>query len=248
MLNLFERQYTNRSISMKNTFRLIAPILTMAITITPTITSASSWTDWTSDNGSTVSGTVSGVTVTTNIDNSDFAQLNENPASTNYFTGFSGYTTPYGANGPTSSDIIGLSDASTQNIQFSSAVTDPLIAIVSWNGNNINFASQYNAILLSSGCGWWGCEGGTNLNNSTPISGSNGIIELQGTFTNISFTVPNYEDWHGFTVGIEGVADNNIPEPSSIALLGIGFLGFVAARRKNLPKVIDFNPETQRYC
>lgn len=55
-----------------------------------------------------------------------------------------------------------------------------------------------------------------------------GVIRLPGTYTSISFTHTS-ENWHGFTVGVAGLADNGgtVPEPGTLTLLAFGLLGLV---------------------
>ena len=53
------------------------------------------------------------------------------------------------------------------------------------------------------------------------------MIRLPGVHSSISFTDTS-ENWHGFTVGVVGLAgEQPAPEPASIALLGLG-LGLAA--------------------
>jgi hypothetical protein len=56
---------------------------------------------------------------------------------------------------------------------------------------------------------------------------------LQGTFTSVSFTVPNGEYWHGFTVGFNGAS--TVPEADEWAmmLLGLPLLGWVVRRKQS---------------
>ncbi len=105
----------------------------------------------------------------------------------------------------------------------------------SWNGNTIEFGVPIS--IDSSGSGYWGS--GTAILNSTGTgfygsSEFHGIIALSGSFDSISFTHTS-DYWHGFTVGVSGLADagsgpNPIPEPSTMLLFGVGLAGLAGVR------------------
>jgi len=63
----------------------------------------------------------------------------------------------------------------------------------------------------------------------------NGTIQFNGTFTQISWTNPQFEFYYAFTVGAEGTTTPAIPEPGTYMLLGTGFLAIsVLIRRRAL--------------
>jgi hypothetical protein len=194
------------------------------------------WTNWTASTSTSATGNVVAGASTVGVTFSGpiaFTQLNN--------TGFNYWQnppTPYlsseVSNAPATSDIIGLGSAGTFTITFSAPVVNPLIGLVSWNGAVVDFAGTPNLQYLSSGCGYWGCGTFANATSSS-FDGSgelHGVIELQGTFSSITFTDSVDEYWHGLTVGFERVA-TTVPEPGSLPLMlaGLGALGLVLRRR-----------------
>jgi len=195
-----------------------------------------SWTEWTSAGAGVVDGTMSVGMTSIGVTYSgpyDFAQLNG--AGTNYWTNPTIYTGGPVSNPPPNPDIIALGTGGLKTITFSQAVENPIIALVSWNGNDVDFGTPIT--ILNFGAGYWGSGTPVLHGDGNGFFGSgevHGIIELIGTFNSISFTDTS-EGWHGFTVGVTGAA-GTVPEPSSLALLGLGGMGlaFGAYRRRRI--------------
>jgi hypothetical protein len=120
----------------------------------------------------------------------------------------------------------------TDTITFSHAVTNPVFAIWSLGQGGINASFNFNEPFTIQAGGpsmEYGGESITSSGNTVFGAEGNGTIQFTGTFTTISWTNPVFENWYGFTVG------SAVPEPSTWAMMILGFLGvgFLAYRRKN---------------
>jgi len=73
----------------------------------------------------------------------------------------------------------------------------------------------------------------TAVANTVNGSEGNGTIRFIGTFTQISWTNPQFEFYYAFTVGVEGTAPSPVPEPRTYITLATGLLAIsVLIRRK----------------
>lgn len=220
------------------------------------------WTDWQSSdntNGFTAEGTIT--TLTTSIDvtynNPQGVAFIQTSGGTDFYQNQGGgrndATSPFTSdevdNAPTGSDLIGLRYAGTQSLSFSDTVANLVFSYVSLNGNGYAFDQDFE--ILSYGhsddgnaCGYWGC--GTSYKEVIDLGGGDfeyrllgtgephGTIQFTGAFDEVSWRSMSSENWNGFTVGIEGSAEEvfNASEPGALALFGFGVLALVARRQR----------------
>jgi hypothetical protein len=198
---------------------------------------ATVWTIWsptftTGNTGGSATGNLGGDTVTYS------GELQ------NLFSGYPSYT-------PTSSYIGGIvtsvptgaaqqilqlfggPNTLTDTITFASPVVNPVLAIWSLGAGGTPASFVFGQTPTFQAGGPSAEYGGSAISVSgDTVSGSegNGTIAFRGTYSSITFTTPQFEDWYGFTVG---AAAGAVPEPSTWAMLLLGFagLGFIGYRR-----------------
>lgn len=186
--------------------------------------SPANYVDWLEANvpGGTASGVISlpdGSTV-----GLDFAAINPdgtpgnlfsaqtNGTGTNYWIPSEPYVSPEVPNAPPGTDILSLQGGvnQTYRISFTEPIVDPVMSILSLGKPNFPIDYDFDApfTILSQGAGWWG--GGENDLVQLPgniLRGTegHGTIQFIGTFSSFSWTVPTFEQWHGFTFAIRTV-------------------------------------------
>jgi hypothetical protein len=187
------------------------------------------WTSWTNATNSPTAGTASGtagaVTVTYK---GEVQSLQANYPSWNPASSYTGGTV---SNAPLRSggiiQLFGDTDA-TDTITFSHAVLNPVIAIWSLGQGGVPASFDFSQTPTFEAGGPSAEYGGgaiTVSGNDVFGSEGNGVVQFTGTFTSITWTNPTYENWYGFTVGIEA------PEPAAWVLMLVGFGGLGAAMR-----------------
>ncbi len=161
-----------------------------------------------------------------------------------YWTPTSTYTGPGVPNAPTNCEMIALSAGGTKIVSFSSAVVDPVLALVSWNlsggvpfsGRDASGALFFPSIeVVKNGGGTYGAGSMAVASNVfTPSGEVHGVIRLKGTFSSFAFADVD-ESWHGITVGATGLAaaaPSTVPEPATVALTATGLLALVGVARR----------------
>jgi hypothetical protein len=218
--------------------------LAVGLAITPAAFAGSvTWTDWTSDTAGSpgsATGSMGGITVTYSGQTSDLgiaqaASMGQSNLPWLPASSFIGGTV--GDAPPVSFDSVAIEGGTdlTESITFSSPVTDPLIGIWSLGQTDV-YASLVFTDPFTIEAGGPDLYGGGSVGSSgDTVYGyeGSGVIQLDGTFTSIDFTTPDYEDWYAITVG------EATPEPSSLLLFGTGLLGMaLIAFRKAKASVV----------
>ena len=204
----------------------------MSVLTVPAATAGTvAWTNWTAATPNTVSGTATldGTDVGVTLQGAyTFTQLN---GVTNYWLPAAPYLSASVDNTPPDSDIVAFNSGGSVTINFSRAVVDPLLALVSWNSNVVEFGAPIE--FLSFGAGFWG-NGSPVINGAgTGFTGAgelHGVLRLIGTYNSISFTHTS-ENWHGLTVGFAGIESAPVPVPGAVWLFGPVALAILARRR-----------------
>jgi hypothetical protein len=212
--------------------------------------------DWTSWNpgGGTASGVItpaSGPAVTVQFDallstgaHGSFAGVTGNylwnPAAT--------YTSAEVQNASTYEGIqlIG-SQNMTYRVTLSEAIKDPIMAVTSLGSGGdraiYDFDSPFTILSQGPTCCWGGGSSQLSQLPGDILQGYEGAgtIKFNGTYNTFSWTVPDPENWHGFTFGIRTTEALEptppvaaIPEPETYAMMlaGLGLLGLTARRRR----------------
>jgi hypothetical protein len=194
------------------------------------------WTDWqTATTGpDTVVGAIGGITVTYT---GDYNFVQTGGLVTNYWTEPAPGPAPYTGNAvvdnaPTAGEMIALTSAATHTISFSSAVLNPILAIVSLGQPSVPVTYDFDTpfSVLSEGRGFWG-DGSYTLGAGDSLTGYelHAVLQFSGLASAISWTSSPNENWHGVTVGLAPV-----PLPAALPIFGVGLalMGFVGRRRK----------------
>jgi hypothetical protein len=116
--------------------------------------------------------------------------------------------------------------STVNTLSFSQPVVDPVLAIFS-----LGSVVQGQASFVFTGFSPLNVVGGPSAEfggnaltiNGVTVSGieGNGSIQFLGTYSSISWTNPQFEDYYGFNVGVVGV----VPEPNALTLAVIALVG-----------------------
>jgi len=121
-------------------------------------------------------------------------------------------------------------------ITFSQPVINPIFAVQRLgSGGDLaiyEFSSPYT--LLNQGPGHWGGTATSLSQVGNDLYGreGNGIIQFTGTYSSLSWTVPDGENYHMFTVGVVGTPNPSVPLPAAAWLFGPGLVGLIGLKSR----------------
>lgn len=168
------------------------------------------WAAWNSKTASTCSGVLAtpGGNVAVAYEGEIlFAQVAN--TGTYYYAPDSPFLSPQIINAPPRSDIIafnGGGPTGVHTLRFDPPILNPVMAIVSLGQPSIVVTYDFDVpfTILSFGPGYWGGPGTLNNLGGRRLTGveGHGTIRFIGPVSQINWTIPNPETWHGITVGI----------------------------------------------
>lgn len=225
---------------MKKTCRLLT-LLGLLTSIPAAHAGQVSWVNWTA-NATNVTGTVTVDNTSVGVTFAGQRSVVQLTCGTNFYTapgGTNPYTSTVVTNPPDwtndnaeKCDIIEMSTSGVRTLTFDKPVTNPILAVVSMNGNTYRFDRDFT--ILSFAQGYWGngtltrsVEANGNGTNTYVLGGTgepHGTLQFIGTFSSFSWTVSNSENWNGVTVALEHLASAVPPEidvlsPSNVSLV-----------------------------
>src|SRR5215470_19934275 len=194
------------------------------------------WTDWTSFTAGTTNGTATGAIGSIGVSYLGQVLSNSNTNNTSGGVSWAPASTFSGgsiSNPPPFHDIITLQGGAgtgTNTIRFSTPVVDPVMAIWSLGAGGAPASFVFTAsepFTIQSGGPSIEFGGSSITKSGNVVNGAegNGTIRFSGTFSEITWTNPQFEFFYGFTAGVAGVASSGgVPGLSTLVTFVMGLI------------------------